>query len=254
MDRSRQKRFVEAFFRRAGPAARTLAAMFDKSDDVCFYIKDLKVRIVAINRSNCELSNFRDCWDAIGRTSDELFPPVKANSYRQLDYEVLESGKSVIGRVTPYPADDSRRFMISDVHPIRGTDGRIIGTTRVFRLSTAEGLDIDHLGPMRRVFDHIHTHYADDLPLPQLAALSCLCESSFRRAFAKVFGTTPAKYITIIRLNAARHLLETTDYGLAVIARKSGFFDDSHLIRAFRAERGMTPGEYRSQHLRRAGR
>ena len=43
-------------------------------------------------------------------------------------------------------------------------------------------------------------------------------------------------------------LLETTDKLLADIAAETGFFDQSHLTRVFKKERGMTPGEYRHRH------
>ena len=32
---------------------------------------------------------------------------------------------------------------------------------------------------------------------------------------------------------------------------ETGFFDQSHFTRVFKRERGLTPGEYRRQHLRR---
>ena len=46
----------------------------------------------------------------------------------------------------------------------------------------------------------------------------------------------------------ARKLLETTDMLLSDIAVETGFFDQSHLTRIFKKERGMTPGEYRRNH------
>ena len=50
------------------------------------------------------------------------------------------------------------------------------------------------------------------------------------------------------RLNVARKLLETTDRLLADIAQESGFYDQSHMTRAFKAIRHTTPGQYRREH------
>ena len=73
-------------------------------------------------------------------------------------------------------------------------------------------------------------------------------ESSFRLRFTQVFGISPGRYITAIRLNAARGLLEVTDKPLSEIAVETGFWDQSHFTKMFKLERGVTPGEYRRRH------
>ena len=47
---------------------------------------------------------------------------------------------------------------------------------------------------------------------------------------------------------AARKLLETTDKLLSDIAQEVGFYDQSHMTRAFKTIRHVTPGEYRRKH------
>ena len=51
------------------------------------------------------------------------------------------------------------------------------------------------------------------------------------------------------QLHTARAQISTTRKTLAEIAVACGFTDESHLIRAFRAEFGITPGVLRRQHL-----
>ena len=91
-------------------------------------------------------------------------------------------------------------------------------------------------------------HYAKTLRLEDLSAQTGLNMSSFKRAFAETFNMTPWSYITTIRLNAARKLLEETNKMLSEIALDTGFFDQSHFSRTFKRERGITPGEYRRRH------
>ena len=55
----------------------------------------------------------------------------------------------------------------------------------------------------------------------------------------------PGRYILTARLNAARQLLETSNTLVADIATACGFYDQSHLTKAFIRERGVTPGTYR---------
>jgi len=94
----------------------------------------------------------------------------------------------------------------------------------------------------------IAENYAQKLQLSKLADIAKMSESRFKHVFAKTFTTTPGRYITTIRLNAARRLLEDTDDLLADIATATGFFDQSHMTRAFKTLRGITPGEYRRRH------
>jgi len=115
------------------------------------------------------------------------------------------------------------------------------------RVSAAESMT-DRYGRMREVAAFIAENYATKLQLADLAAMAGMSESRFKHVFAKTFAATPGRYITTIRLNAARRLLEETDDLLSDIATATGFFDQSHMTRAFKAMRGVTPGEYCRRH------
>lgn len=241
----------KAFLRKVGPNADVLRQMMDCTDGLYFYMKDSKGRIMALNRLNCELCNIRDETDAIGRTSADIFPKAFAKDYMDLDKEVLRTGKPVLNRITEYPADKSFRLMDSNVWPLKDRRGRIIGTARVYRVISAAESKTDRYGRMREVAAFIADNYAKKLLLADLAAIAGMSESRFKHVFAQTFAATPGRYITTIRLNAARRLLEESDDLLADIAAATGFFDQSHMTRAFKAMRGLTPGEYRSRHRRR---
>jgi AraC-like DNA-binding protein len=251
MAKTGKKKLREKFFDAAGPNARTFAAMFDASDDLCFYMKDADGRIMAINRRNREVCNIRDEWDAIGLRSADLFPTAFAEDYMALDREVLGSGHPVLKRVTAYPADNSRRFMVSDVYPLRDTEGKLIGTARVYRLTSDTASDADRYGHMRDVTDFIEEHYAENISINALATSAKMSVSTFRRTFATVFGVPPGRYVTVTRLNAARRMLEDSDALVSDIAQDCGFYDQSHFTKTFLRERGVTPGEYRRTHFSR---
>ena len=51
-----------------------------------------------------------------------------------------------------------------------------------------------------------------------------------------------------IQLQSAKFMLINTKQSLAQIAVACGFTDESHLIRAFRKEYGITPGTFRKEH------
>ena len=248
MGMSAKKKMQRAFLAKAGPNADLIRQMMDCVEGLYFYMKDAEGRIMALNRLNCELCNIQDEMDAIGQTSADLFPEAFAKDYMDLDREVLKTGRPVLKRVTEYPADKSFRLMESNVWPIKDGSGRVIGTARTYRVITGAETNAARYGRMREVAAFIAENYAQKLQLSKLADIAKMSESRFKHVFAKTFTTTPGRYITTIRLNAARRLLEDTDDLLADIATATGFFDQSHMTRAFKTLRGITPGEYRRRH------
>lgn len=81
--------------------------------------------------------------------------------------------------------------------------------------------------------------------IPALASTACLGNKQFNRIFTEYVGTTPKEFIRIVRLQRALYTLQTQpDIGFAQLACECGFYDQSHLIKEFKAFSGYTPGEY----------
>jgi YesN/AraC family two-component response regulator len=64
-------------------------------------------------------------------------------------------------------------------------------------------------------------------------------------AFRGAFGIPPKRYLTRVRLEAARWLLLETREGLEVIAERVGLWDSAHLSRIFVDHTGVPPGAFR---------
>lgn len=86
-----------------------------------------------------------------------------------------------------------------------------------------------------------------DLPVERLAAAANLSPRQFARAFRAATGTTPAKAVEQLRVEAARAALETGNSSIETIAAASGFGDPERMRRAFLRPLGQPP-----QALRRA--
>lgn len=239
-----------AFFDALGPNAAVFKALLERAPELCFYMKDREGRIMALNRRNCEVCNIRSEWDAIGRTSRDLFPPTLADDYMALDREVLETGQPVLQRVTAHPADYSNRLMISDVYPLRDRRGHLVGTARAYRLTTRDSSEARNYNALRAVATEIDRRYAEPLSLDELARRAGMSKSTFKRTFTRLFEVSPGQYLLRVRLNAARRLLETTDRLISDVALDCGFYDQSHFSRLFQRARGLTPGAYRRAHAR----
>jgi AraC-like DNA-binding protein len=90
----------------------------------------------------------------------------------------------------------------------------------------------------------IESELGAPLDLARLAETARVTRFQVIRDFKKATGVTPAAYIRDRRLRRAGALIEQ-GHSLADAAVAAGFSDQSHLSRAFRATRGMTPGMFR---------
>jgi transcriptional regulator GlxA family with amidase domain len=81
-----------------------------------------------------------------------------------------------------------------------------------------------------------------------LATKVSLSVSQFNRQFRKKFHTTPRAYLTNVRMNAACHLLVSTDLPISDISLQTGFYDQSHFSNQFVRHRGLPPSQYRTKY------
>ena len=243
-----RKKLQRDFFEAAGPNTAAFRALIDTIPDACFYMKDLNCRIMVLNKRNCEVCNIKNELDVVGMRSDEVFTPADAESFMELDLEVQRTRKPALNRVETHPADKSPGFTIASVYPVKNRFGDIIGTMRLYRVFTSHDNMPEWHGRMKAVVAYIQEHYAEEISLDELAKLTGSSVSQFKRIFTKTLEMSPGRYIVNTRINAARRLLETTDKLITDIAQEVGFYDQSHMTRAFKTIRSTTPGEYRRKH------
>lgn len=85
-----------------------------------------------------------------------------------------------------------------------------------------------------------------DLSVEALAARAGLGTRQFSRRFRDTFGSPPATYIKRLRLDAGRTMLGQ-GVGVAQAAHAAGFGSPDGFRRAFEAQFGVSPGEYRKR-------
>jgi transcriptional regulator GlxA family with amidase domain len=91
----------------------------------------------------------------------------------------------------------------------------------------------------------IADHYAHPAPVAAMTGHSGLAERSFQRRFKLATGMTPMEYVQTLRIEEAKHLLETTVDGIEAIAEEVGYDDAAFFGRLFRRSVNLTPAQYR---------
>jgi transcriptional regulator GlxA family with amidase domain len=105
--------------------------------------------------------------------------------------------------------------------------------------------DRAHDGPIRRAQELIEGDPAGDHRLGVLARRVALSERHFLRRFTAELGTTPARYVADVRVDAARRELEDGTDSVAAIAARVGFGTAESMRRTFVRHLGTPPDDYR---------
>jgi transcriptional regulator GlxA family with amidase domain len=88
-------------------------------------------------------------------------------------------------------------------------------------------------------------HLDRPVTLSELAAHARTSVRTFTRRFRDEVGMTPGQWLTLQRVERARHLLESSDLPIDQIAGRSGFGAPSSFRQHFRAITGVSPAAYR---------
>jgi AraC-like DNA-binding protein len=69
------------------------------------------------------------------------------------------------------------------------------------------------------------------------------------QGFRQLYGTRIKEYEIRKRLEAAAHLLQKDELTMQEITARCGYSSQSSFVRAFKDVHGITPGQWRSQHV-----
>ncbi|AXV14507.1 AraC family transcriptional regulator [Neorhizobium sp. SOG26] len=101
--------------------------------------------------------------------------------------------------------------------------------------------------PFGELIGWIQSNLDQPLEVPLLAARVGMTERTFHRKFAAATGETPARFVEIARLDAARMLL-SRGLSLKSVAAQVGLFPPARLAEAFERRFGIAPRLFRDMH------
>jgi AraC-like DNA-binding protein len=91
----------------------------------------------------------------------------------------------------------------------------------------------------------IHHHPDKPWTIASLAHLAAMSRTLFATTFVKSTGETPRRYLTRLRMDRARDLLQRSHLPLAMVAHRAGYGTDAAFARAFKRQFGVSPGQCR---------
>ena len=101
--------------------------------------------------------------------------------------------------------------------------------------------------PLRELQVHVLEHPEADLSVEALARRVAMSPRNFARVFTRDVGTTPARFVTAVRVETARRRLEETSDDLETVCAKCGLGTPESMRRAFLRTIGVAPSHYRER-------
>lgn len=98
----------------------------------------------------------------------------------------------------------------------------------------------------------LHADIARPWTVEELATFAAMSRSAFAQRFKALVGQTPMEFLFQWRIYQASARIRRNNASLSEIASSVGYESEAAFNRAFKRISGMTPGEYRRQHLQSA--
>ena len=196
-----------------------------------------------MEKNSAELSQMPS-FSSLFHVEPALREHVSSHMHLHLDEEE-------IGRLTPY-LDSLRQRMKS-----RRTEDVIISNCEALiiitmlcaaydkRLATMDKTDSEDELFLQSIA-HVYECYNRKLSIEELARMASMSRTSYIERFKRTTGMPPGEFITGQRISAAKSMLRDTGLSLSEIAHRVGFYDSSHLIRAFERLTGESPSDFRA--------
>ena len=96
-----------------------------------------------------------------------------------------------------------------------------------------------------RISDYLESRYMDDISLSDIAGELKYSDAYFSKVFKKCFNKGFIVYLTELRIEKSKILLEDIFLNIKDISAKVGFRDSNYYTKVFKRMEGLTPSEYR---------
>ena len=100
---------------------------------------------------------------------------------------------------------------------------------------------------IRKIEDYLREHFNCDVSIDDLADQAGMSARNFIRRFKASTGRLPGEYVQMLRVSAAKELLEHGATSIQTVCLNTGYEDIAFFRSLFKRHTGMTPAEYRSR-------
>jgi transcriptional regulator GlxA family with amidase domain len=103
---------------------------------------------------------------------------------------------------------------------------------------------------IRKCEEYLREHFHAPVSIEALAKLAAMSPRNFIRRFKAATGRLPGAYVQLLRIAAAKELLESEQMPVQVVCARVGYEDVASFRSVFKRHAGMAPAEYRERFAR----
>ncbi len=97
---------------------------------------------------------------------------------------------------------------------------------------------------LEKAKNYIDANIKEKIVIEELAAISGYSVPYFKRKFKEYYKISPGEYLTDVRINKAKAMLESKMYTITEITNECGFSSESYFSHAFKNAVGIPPKQY----------
>jgi len=193
--------------------------LFEHLPDVCFFVKDRKMRLMMANTACLQLLGQVSMDTVVEKTGHAFFPPAIADAFDKDDQRVLKKHLPVLERVELMLEQNGMvSWYCTTKLPLYSRSGAVAGLMGITRPIKSADPRLNPFAGMMPVVDYIAKNLKAQLTTSGMAAICHLSASQFRRRFKQCFETSPLQFILKLRIQAACRLLADRTINIMEVA------------------------------------
>jgi len=103
---------------------------------------------------------------------------------------------------------------------------------------------------IRQAQEQLHQTFAQPVTVEKLAGDNGMSTRNFTRRFKQATGDSPLEYLHKLRIDFAKHLLESDFKSVQEVCFEVGYEDQPHFRKLFKRHTGLSPTEYKTRFAR----
>ena len=99
--------------------------------------------------------------------------------------------------------------------------------------------------PIRQARAYVQQHYSEPITLESVCEAVGFSPSYFSALFKRETGENFVRYLTRVRIDRAKELLQQTNLSVSEVCSRVGYNDLKHFTQTFKKETSLSPAQYR---------
>jgi two-component system, response regulator YesN len=213
--------------------------LFSRYDEAAAEMREL-----IMLREEARITEYVNKW--VGILEEKQFPPELVKDWV---LKLLLDLRIKLHALQLFRSQQSIEYMHNEIFEIQFLDELRTWLLNYFKYILSFVKEVYEQTKRKEILDafkYVSMNIERKISLDEVSSYLYLNPSYFSRLFKKEVGETFVEYVTKMKINRAKELLEQTADSVGKICERLGYDNQSYFIKIFKNYAGVTPIEYRS--------